>query len=331
MQQCKISVNKNTHFFFRYLAVYIICPIPEVTSRPQHLSIILHFNSLTNSLTVTYPASGPPAHQVALCVPPVHSGYDIWRQTVETFELLQLLGVSLAHVYVAQAGVNLTRVFQHYAARGFLRLYSWRRPPAPIHTFGHLAAIHDCLLRMRHVAHYVAFADLDETIIPRVHATWPEMLRDVRVQEEEKGQRVGAFLFQNAFFHAVPTNERPTARRWRSRRNVRSPLTKQQTKKAQGLGLVIATRLHRGKIWPVNKRSKAIVDPLKVHYLFIHYPVLLVENFSIVTVRHDLGLLHHYRSKWGRGQEKTTWDNGALRFVGPLTERVLRTLRNLFH
>ncbi|PVD28934.1 hypothetical protein C0Q70_11529 [Pomacea canaliculata] len=302
------------HHGERFGAILIDCPLHDVPTRPNFVSVVLNeTDPYLHTVRITSPESGPPRLQMALCVPPIHGGYNRWEELIETLELLQLLGVDHAEMYLLDAGPNVTSVLNYYVTRGFLRLHTWPDPPQPVHYFGQLAAVNDCLLRMRNVAKLVMFADLDEVIVPHRHDSLSDMLQDVLKQQNDS-DHVGAFNFLNSFF--VPSNDSEA----QSRLLQNSTLNSDQIRLADSLGLKAVSGVYHGKVFPFTERSKCIVDPLTVTMMQVHFVGIFSKGFRSVTVDPSISLLHHYRGR--EDKENLVPETSALKFVPELTRRV---------
>ncbi|PVD28933.1 hypothetical protein C0Q70_11528 [Pomacea canaliculata] len=302
------------HHSQRYGAALIDCPILLERPRPNLVSIVVNVTDpYLYSAQITYLDTGEPKRQLALCMPPIHSGYNNWKELVETLELQQLLGVDRADVYAHNTGPNVTSVLNYYVTRGFLHVHEWPDPPQPVHYFGQLAAINDCLLRMRNVAKLVLFTDLDEVIVPHRHDSLSDMLQDV-LKGQQDPDHVGAFNFLNSFF--VPSNDSEA----QSRLLQNSTLNSDQIRLARSLGLKAVSGVYHGKVFPFTERSKCIVDPLTVTMMQVHFVGIFSKGFRSVTVDPSISLLHHYRGREDR--ENLVPETSALKFAPELIRRV---------
>nr|KAG5702998.1 hypothetical protein BaRGS_014821 [Batillaria attramentaria] len=279
--------------------------------RPHQVSLVVNRRLPPLScLRVTYPDPAPPRWQTALCLSPLHSNYSNWQQVIETMELVKILGADHVTAYVTSVSGNVRRVLQHYVTRTFMHVHMWRNPPQPVHYYGQIAAINDCLFRMRHASKLVVFTDLDEVIVPHVHGTWSAMLDSLR-QRTNDSDHIAVFTFRNAFFYLSPPGPASNKTLIGHTDQVSTLLTAEQEEQARWLGLSSARRLYRTLyIWGDRDRSKMIVDPLRVAMVGIHYPHFLAKGYRAVIVHPNLALLHHYR-QWS--PQKTVRDISALR------------------
>lgn len=317
--------------FHRLGAVFIHCKLPANLTHPSHLTIVKeNFNPSLSNLTVLLndALKGKSLWKMAMCFSPLHEKYNNWRQIIETFELARMLGADHAVIYVMSTGVNVSRILQLYKNIGFLEIHSWRDPPQPVHYYGQIAAINDCLMRMRYVAELVVFMDLDEMIVPRSHNTWFGILEYVRHQAGSDSSRIAAFVFRNAFFLSEPfdaqkTTDAVTQPHFQPETN----LTDEQIEQARELGMETVLKLYRAvKIWKYPERSKNIVDPLKVQCMGIHKVHTFVPGYKFAVVDTQVALLHSYRL-WSK--EANARDTSALRFVPELLVRFQNKCKEL--
>ncbi|KAK7491525.1 hypothetical protein BaRGS_00017164 [Batillaria attramentaria] len=306
-----------------YGAIFIHCAISSRMPRPHQVSLVVNRRLPPLScLRVTYPDPAPPRWQTALCLSPLHSNYSNWQQVIETMELVKILGADHVTAYVTSVSGNVRRVLQHYVTRTFMHVHMWRNPPQPVHYYGQIAAINDCLFRMRHASKLVVFTDLDEVIVPHVHGTWSAMLDSLR-QRTNDSDHIAVFTFRNAFFYLSPPGPASNKTLIGHTDQVSTLLTAEQEEQARWLGLSSARRLYRTLyIWGDRDRSKMIVDPLRVAMVGIHYPHFLAKGYRAVIVHPNLALLHHYR-QWS--PQKTVRDISALRFAPRLIDSVKKT------
>ncbi len=130
-------------------------------------------------------------------------------------------------------------------------------------------AIQDCLYRNMPTSEWVIFNDIDEHIIPSVHKTWLDLIKDINQDNLHV-----AFATENAFFSAskLPQSSRST------------PLTIEQN--------TLMTVNKRASIF----RDKCIVRPLHIFEQGMHHVNRLVNASKIVfKVPINVALLHHYR------------------------------------
>ncbi|KAK7480098.1 hypothetical protein BaRGS_00028658 [Batillaria attramentaria] len=193
----------------RYGAIFVHCALSSNMSRPDHVALITDKKRPPFSrLRVTYLDPARSSWQMALCLSPLHSNYSNWRQTVETLELVKMLGVDHVTAYVTNISADVKRVLTHYFKQGFTEVLTWRNPPQPVHNYGQMAAINDCMFRMRKVARMVVFTDLDEVIVPQRHSSYVAMLDHLR-RHAKNPNGIAAFLFLNSFFYSEEQNVSP--------------------------------------------------------------------------------------------------------------------------
>ena len=116
---------------------------------------------------------------MAVCYPPLHSGYDDVAQFVENIEMNRLLGFRRFFVYVHNVGPRVRKAIASYAKEGIMRVVSWEAFPLvsgthypvyrnyTIHYMGQMVAINDCLYRaMNNPFRVVAFQTAARPEVP---------------------------------------------------------------------------------------------------------------------------------------------------------------------
>lgn len=121
-------------------------------------------------------------------------------------QMSQLLGADLFTMYVhpelsGQEAID----FLQNSYPDTVRLVEWKnfQLHRPLHYYGQLVLITDCLYRSMYEVEYLVMMDLDEMILPVNHKSWAELAAAL----EEKG-RYAAYSFLNRFF-APPSHFDP--------------------------------------------------------------------------------------------------------------------------
>ena len=253
-----------------------------------------------------------------MCVTPLNYEYNNVNQLVEMIETNRLLGARRLVFYNHSTGSDLDQYLRSYVKDGVVDVIQWRIPVrvdtwprtevVDIHYFGQLAALNDCLYRNMYKSRFLVFSDLDELIVPKVHANWKGVLGSVQEQQRmRKFNKFGAFLFQCVFFRTDwPSDPNATAIPDANQYNI---LTLLKTKREKD-------------IFPWGMRSKYIADPLKVEMVGIHNIWKFVANrYMEFNVPASLGLLHHYRF-WEESSNEWTVDKTLHKFTDIIISRV---------
>ena len=66
--------------------------------------------------------------------------------------MTRMLGVDHVVAYVNKVTSRAAILMEHYVISGYLTVLPWLAPPDKVHYFGQIAALQDCMIRLRHVA-----------------------------------------------------------------------------------------------------------------------------------------------------------------------------------
>ena len=205
---------------------YILsCRVPsEISSRPCSVSIA---RTVTEEalfrMKVVSLLPRDDRQQFAICVPPLYGKVDA-NKLAEFIELSQLLGAQRIVFYDYQVPTDAAAVLEHYQNKGVVDVIPWYYPyqlEKASWYHGQMMAIQDCLYRNMPSAEYLAFNDLDEFVVPRVHPNWAVMMEAMFSPDQ------CAFQFSSAFFPPVYTaNDSVVFASWRRIRRVSEMRTK---------------------------------------------------------------------------------------------------------
>lgn len=213
-------------------------------------------------------------HALGLCVPPLFGELSI-SAVIQFIELWKILGASHITFYLHDISSSISRLLNFYQSKGEVTLLNWRLPDhiqnTEIWYHGQLLAIQDCLYRNMSQFHYISFVDLDEFIIPTKNYTLLEMIQEIESSGIYSDTRNTGLSFKSAFFapnQILDTEQYLTY-----------------------LQLLVRTKYFS------SKRTKLIVQPLKVEEMGIHHVSRHLKDSMFVTdVDPSIAKIHHYRS-----------------------------------
>ena len=229
------------------------------------------------------------------------------KDVVEFVEMSTTLGAELIVLYVNETQVDvkiLEHIWNYYPDT--VRTIGWKnfKKWSPMHYYGQLLIISDCLYRTMYEVDYLAMIDLDEMILPVKHNSWSEM-----VQSLKPTPATSSFKFQNAFFVETEKGKQATI-----------PNCSNQTVPKY----FSRTRHHtcfRGYSYRVKQMSRA-----RFIYLHnIHAVCNRVKGHSTnVNVGPEVALLGHYRIIVldDCKKSRTVSNTAALKFEETVTRRI---------
>ena len=235
---------------------------------------------------------------------------------VSFIELYKSLGAQFFTLYVANIDhQTLSFLRQTYGGEnGILDIVQWTnhlREKEPIHYYGEILAIHDCLYRNMHKVKYLAFVDLDEALIPRRYRNWKTMLQEI------DQPYIDSFIFANSIFMKTESEHED-----------KTQISEWNSKLCDGVQLpAYFTSFSRVKcVFHFFARSKLIVKPELVLDTDIHGVCTLVGNTTHYLVPEDSAVSQHYRGvptiecRKNRKTRKypTTYDNWMARYADTL-------------
>ena len=254
------------------------CKVPEAVKGRVCSVLVAHGNTAdpkwATRIPVTDTQPQQTRHRFSLCIPPL-TGNIKENKLVEFIELSRILGSEHITFYNMRAPQNIQKVLQYYQMKDIATLIPWPLPQiydgANLWYHGQMIAIQDCLYRNMVFTDFVAFNDLDEHIIPRVHRTWHELINAI----DESNKYIG-YVFESAFFDPLRNQESYS---WIKDFEY----------------LTVARDMMRTKM--INKyRNKCVVKPREVFEKGIHHVSKPIRaTFKTYKVKIEAALLHHYR------------------------------------
>ena len=228
-------------------------------------------------------------------------------------EIHRIFGAEKFVFYNMSMGPDVQAYLESYIQQGIVDVIPWKLPgPVDAHYHAQLASLNDCLYRYMYRSRYIAFLDLDEILVPRVHHTWSEMM--ATFEQIPYSAKICAFVFQCVFFRTDwPDNE--SAGKAEKRHRVISLLKTKREPKA----------------WPHLQRSKLIVNPKKVDIVGVHNIWKPLRDYMEYHVPNKTAALHHYR-RWD-DTNNVNWviDETMFAYATPLLERIHLVEKQIRH
>ena len=194
------------------------CYTPSLGAKPRHYICGMNANEeppiyvqLSNSsrcepeftsaeIPVRNRHHAKPTKKFGICIsgPLIQESRRILQDLIQFIELSQLMGAEFIIMYANETQIDediLEYLWEHYP--GVVRTIGWKRFKKwnPLHYFGQLMLMSDCLYQVMYEVENLAMMDIDEMIVPVKHNNWGEMINSFKVQPGTM-----AFRFQNAFF-----------------------------------------------------------------------------------------------------------------------------------
>lgn len=209
--------NYKQGIFQPYL---IACQMPANYKKNPPASVSLverQCDTATNNIRVIYERPAQ-KKKFAVCVKGLDFLHeDLSVRLVEWLELLYLLGADKVFFYQLQVHPNITKVLQHYEARGKVSVTPLTLPggqpnaPAFQHLYltkktnnkrqNELIPYNDCLYKNLYSYEYIALLDIDEVIMPVKDADWSELMnRVIPMSQASQGTPKASYNVRNVYF-----------------------------------------------------------------------------------------------------------------------------------
>ena len=271
----------------QFLHVFHICTLEPIkrVEMPTHIALSSDRTcQQASSLIPIYKHRPNKKIDFGLCVQtPV---FDKTAQEIVSFiELYRMLGVQFFTMYILDVDHStLSFLRKTYGGKnGILEMIHWTKnlhEKEPIHYYGEILAIHDCLYRNMHRVKYLTFVDLDEAIIPRRYPNWRSMLQEI------DHFYIDSFIFANSVFMKTAPE-----------RINQNAINTWSSSLCDGVALpMYFTSFDRVKcVFHFFSRSKLIVKPELVVDTDIHGVCTRVSNTTHYLVPEDSAISQHYR------------------------------------
>ena len=175
----------------------IICKAnAALRSQPVQVTI-----AVANITPITVPVTSRQEYVglIGCCLAgPLRRGDKGVMDLISWVEFQRMLGVEQILVYaVMSVTSDVKDVLEYYVREGTVRLIEWSFPISnrDFRFYSQNLLINDCLYRSRGLFNYTVFIDLDETIIPILHDSLPDLLANLT------DEKVSAFGLTNRFHH----------------------------------------------------------------------------------------------------------------------------------
>ena len=123
---------------------------------------------------------------------------NVIQNLTNFIQMSQLLGAEFFTMYISPEQTdNHVIEFLLNTYPDIVRIIEWKKFDIhyPLHYYGQLVLISDCLYRSMYEVEYLVMMDLDEMILPTRHTNWAEL-----VDALEKKGKYASFMFLNRFF-----------------------------------------------------------------------------------------------------------------------------------
>ncbi len=233
---------------------------------------------------------------------------------VSFIELYKLLGAQHVTLYTMGMEASVASHLKQVYDVEFLDIIKWTDhlyEKEPIHYYGEILAIHDCLYRNMHHVKYLAFVDLDELLAPKRYANWKDMFLEV------DRPYLDSFIFVNSVY----------MRSKKLKLNTINLLTNLSECASNNMIQKYFTHFDRVLCtFSYFSRSKLIVKPKLIFDLNIHGVCTRTGNTTHYFVPESSAVSRHYRDVPTiecRKNRKTrryevTHDDWMLKFLSPL-------------
>ena len=246
--------------------------------------------TLHNLLKLTPTTSFSIETNFTVCLGPLYD-YKDENVLTEFIEMHRILGVEKFAIYNQSIKANMLPVLQLYSKLELIDLLPLTLPIGDVDIYYHaqVMMMNDCLYRYMFRSKYIAFVDSDEMIIPRKDYTWTELVTRLERQQQQRNISTCGFLFQCMIFNTVLPDDEET----------QSAGFKYFNSDAFKATSLMKTKREEYIRRP-PRRSKVIVSPRLVEFMFTHYVFSAIGDSVQYYVPHQVAALHHYRGwpKW---------------------------------
>ena len=222
-------------------------------------------------------------HDFIVCVSVSYWRHDPYR-LVEWLEMQRILGAKSVKIYNNSLSREAAEVFQHYSRQGFVEL---RQSHNFIPDLGELTihlhmspVLNDCLYRNMYATDKVVIVDLDEVIVPHVHANWSAMLADMesRLPAEHYNPH-RSYVFKNTYYFLdFPPDTHEPEQTTFLRHRVRMPTVSEDISIKSIVDPKVCVQLHNHACWTRTQTrdisQEVDVDPsygMNHHYKYCHF------------------------------------------------------------
>ena len=292
------TCNKYIHYT-AYISVYQICKLPKSSSGNVPVFVSLSkqkdCSDKSGKLVVQNRKNNKERKQFGVCMQTPLYGQELKiKHIYEFIEIHRLLGVKMFTFYTQikqkEFASSLQRVYNNIDIT--IELIDWPtsfKRTFPIHYYGELLSISDCLYRNQKTVEYLAFVDIDEVLTPLRDKTWNDLINNVPGNHN-------AYVFNNALM--VQTNTVTDRKLVELKKELCSNVE---------VPKYLTTNKRYACTFVHPRRSKFILSPEKFPHIDIHG---LCGGSDIYYVPDDVGLVYHYRMPTTDCKDKS-WQNAA--------------------
>lgn len=286
MDACNNQKEYHKKKLYNFKHVFHICRLSGSKQIPSKVALSHSANcNPSTSLISIYSHRPEKKANIGVCVEtPIFQKSFI--DVVNFIEMQRMFGAQVITLYLLDSPEGMEASLRKaYPEEVLLDIVHWSssfKEKDPLHYYGEILAIHDCLYRNLHRVNYLALVDLDEVIVSRRHSNWHEMLREL------DNDYVDSFIFINSVYLKTPLHDLPIEKT----NHLKSLLCPGQT--------LPDYFTHYGKSrcrFHYYERSKVILKPLNVIDTDIHGPCRRREGKTHFFVPDDMATSQHYREK----------------------------------
>lgn len=287
MDACNRQKETHKKTKFKYIHVFHICTLEpnEIVPAEVALSDNGYCNPSCGFVTVNHYRPSTKAH-VGVCVET-----PIFRKSTESLvnfiEMNLILGVDIFTMYFLDVSIQTESSLDEMYNQGkrkILDIVRWNenfKELDPLHYYGEILAIQDCIYRNMYRVDYLLLIDLDELLITRRHDSLKSMLAEI------DQDYVDSFIFINSVYLKTPEGNLPKE----------SLIWKAFLCKGQSMP-EFYTHFAKSKCrYHYHERSKLIIKPQYIIDSDIHGVCTRVKGKTHFFVPDDMATSHHYRAK----------------------------------
>lgn len=221
---------------------------------------------------------------------------NVIQDLTRFIQMSQLLGAEFFTMYISPEQMDKQVInFLLDTYPEVVRVIEWKKFEIhyPLHYYGQLVLITDCLYRSMHEVDYLVMMDLDEMILPVKHNNWAEM-----VEELEKKGRYASFMFLNRFFTATPRNTAGSITSGLTETSLYDPsVDPKLVQSFKGDLPAYFTRTNEVKCYfNYGAKTKLIINPLHLVRVTVHESCESVRSYKpAFHVPPEIGISAHYR------------------------------------
>ncbi len=268
----------------QFLHIFHMCQLERGNEIPSHVALSHRRSCNVTTKFIPVSHNRPPSKmKFGVCVQTPAFQKSL-HEFVTFIEMQILLGAQHITLYCTldiepSVVSNLKEMYPSY----FLDIIDWPNmfhEKEPIHYYGEILAIHDCLYRNMYAFDYLVFVDLDEVLIPKRHEDWKTMLQEI------DRPYIDSFIFVNTVYmqSVSPSNTAVESQ------------TTTLSNCDQNIVPQYFTHFDRSVCeFPHFQRSKLIIKPELILDLNIHSVCTRLYDTTHYLVPTSSASSHHYR------------------------------------